>query len=86
MEERIHKLQELKIMVSALEGKINELEEEVKAYMIEKGADALEGDTYRVSWKAVTTNRFDCKYFRACFPEVYANFSKPQTIRRFVLM
>lgn len=85
MEAKVHELRELRRMADELAGEIAALEDCLKAYMTENGADELHGPTFRITWKTVTSSRLDGKALKTAAPELWQRFSKQTTARRFIL-
>ncbi len=86
METKVNELRELRRMADELSGEITALEDSLKAYMANNGADELWGPTFRITWKEVTSNRLDSKAFKVAAPELWQRFSKQTTTRRFILV
>ena len=85
MEAKVNELRELKRMADELAGEIAALEDSLKAHMTAMGTDTIEGSTFRVTWKEVTSSRLDSKALKAAAPTIWEQFSKQTTSRRFVL-
>ena len=85
MEAKVNELRELKRMADELAGEIAALEDSLKAHMTVAGTDTIEGSTFRVTWKEVTSSRLDSKALKAAAPTIWEQFSKQTTSRRFVL-
>ena len=47
--------------------------------------DTLTGTDYRITWKAVTSSRFDSTAFKKAMPELAERFTKSSTSRRFTV-
>ena len=77
---RLAKMADLDAQIKALEAQRDALKAEIIESMT---GDTRETAAYKVSYKEVTTNRFDSKAFKADFPETYKQYQKPQTCRRF---
>ena len=52
---------------------------------VERGAEVLQGDGWKASWKNVTSSRFDSKRFKNDYGDLYGQYSKATTTTRFVL-
>ena len=77
---RLAKMADLDAQIKALEAQRDALKAEIIESMT---GDTRETAAYKVSYKEVTTNRFDSKAFKADFPETYKQYQKQQTCRRF---
>ena len=78
-------LMSVRAMIRELEAEAEALTDKLKAAMVERSTETLEGDGWRASWKNVTGSRFDSKAFKAQHGDLYAAFSKPTTTTRFVI-
>lgn len=70
-------------MIAELEAKAEALTDRIKAAMVEQGAEVLQGDGWKATWKNVTSNRFDSKRFKADHADLYSEYSKQTTTTRF---
>ena len=61
------------------------IEDSLKAEMLAKNTEVLAGTDYRVTWKTVVTNRFDSAAFKLTHADLFAQFSRSTTTRRFVI-
>ena len=50
-----------------------------------RDADTLTGIDYKITWKSVTSSRFDSTAFKKAMPELAERFTKSTTSRRFVV-
>lgn len=48
-------------------------------------ADTLTGADYKITWKTVTSSRFDSTAFKKAMPELAERFTKSTTSRRFIV-
>ena len=78
-------LLEVRAMIKELEAEAESLTDTLKAAMIDQGAETIEGDGWRASWKNVESRRFDSKSFKAQHGDLYEAFSKPTTTTRFLI-
>ena len=51
--------------------------------MTAQNVEEMTVDVFKLRYKAVTSNRFDSKAFQATHAELYAQYTKPTTYRRF---
>ena len=54
------------------------------AWMVEQGAEALQGDGWKATWKNVVSSRFDAKRFKADHADLYGQYSRQTTTTRFL--
>lgn len=85
MENKVKELRELRNMADDLAAEISAIEDELKSYMKDNGADELQGSTFKITWKEVTSSRLDSKALKAAAPELWERFTKTITSRRFIL-
>ena len=70
-------------MIAELEAEAEAMTDRLKAAMVERGEETLQGDGWKATWKNVTSSRFDSKKFKADHSELYAQYSKKTTTTRF---
>ena len=78
--EKLQRRQELADIMAEMETEKKQIEQELKMYLEE--AELAENEKYRVSWKAVDSQRIDEKRLKAEKPEVYAEYQKIVRSRR----
>ena len=78
--EKLERRQELAEIMAEMETEKKRIEQELKLYLGE--AELAENEKYRVSWKAVDSQRIDEKRLKAEKPEVYAEYQKTIHSRR----
>ncbi len=83
--EKVQELRELKRMREEFAVEITNIEDELKGHMTAAGMDTLLGMDWKITWKAVTSNRLDSAALKKELPEIAARFMKQTTARRFVL-
>lgn len=81
----VEELQELRRMQEDLEAEIAALQDRIKAHMEASGEDQLSAGAWKVSWKPVTSSRFDSSAFKKAMPELAERFTKTTTTRRFTV-
>ena len=80
---KLNELTELRKMAEDLNAEIEAIQEEIKAHMTEADTDTLIAGQYKVSWKSVTSTRIDTTALRKDLPEVWQEYGKTTTSRRF---
>lgn len=83
MENKARELQELKRMREELEAEIAGLEDAIKAAM--GNEEQVTAGAFKITWKAVTSNRLDSSALKKELPDVAARYMKQTTVRRFVV-
>ena len=81
--EKLKRRQELMEVIERMDIEKKQIEQELKLYMGE--AEVAENDDYRVSWKSFSSNRLDEKRLKEERPEIYEEFKKQTTSRRFMV-
>ena len=74
----------VRAMLARLAAEEAALEETIKAAIEASGNDNISGFGWKASWKDVESRRFDSKTFKAQHGDLYAQFQKPQTCKRFL--
>lgn len=85
MKDKVRELKELKNMAKELEAEISAIEDELKAELIATDKDEVFLDEYHVTYKNVTSSRFDSTAFKKAHPEMVVDFTKTSTSRRFTV-
>ena len=85
LEAKVNDLRELRRMAEELAAEITAAEDDLKAYMTASGANDLNGPSFRITWKEVTSSRLDGKALKSAAPELWQRFSKQTTARRFIV-
>lgn len=76
-------LKELKAMQEELAAEITAIEDEIKQAMGDQ--EQIIAGGYKITWKAVTSSRFDSTAFKKANPELAAQYTKTTTTRRFTI-
>lgn len=82
---KIKELRSLKRLADELAGEIEALQDSIKAEMTARNVDTLTGDDWKVTWKAVTSNRMDTTALKKELPDIAARYTKASVSRRFTL-
>ena len=82
---KVKDLRELRNMEAEVKAAIAAIEESLKEEMLAKNTDILSGKDYTITWKTVITNRFDSTAFKLTHADLFAQFSRSRTSRRFVI-
>lgn len=83
IENRIKKLQAIEAQREELEAAADAIRAELKADLEEKGLQELKTKNFIVRWKEIVSSRLDGKALKAALPDVYSQFCKASTTRRF---
>ena len=82
---KVKELRELRNMEAEVKSAIAAIEDSLKAEMLVKNTDVLSGKDYTITWKTVTTNRFDSAAFKLTHADLFRQYSKSVTSRRLVI-
>lgn len=85
LDAKVNTLRELRNLESEVKAEITAIEDEIKAEMLAKNTDVLTGQSCMVTWKTVITNRFDSATFKLTHADLFAQYSRVTTSRRFVI-
>ena len=85
IENRVQKLRALEAEAEAIQEKADAIRAELKADLEEKGVDELQTASFTLRWKEVVSNRLDGKALKAAMPDIYGQFCKASTSRRFTI-
>ena len=59
IQSKVNELRELRRMADELTAEIESIQDAIKAHMTAIDADTLMGADYKITWKTVTSSRFD---------------------------
>ena len=76
-------LKELKAMQEELAAEISAIEDEIKAAMGDQ--EQIIAGGYKITWKVVTSSRFDSSRFKKDHADLAAQYTKTTTMRRFCI-
>lgn len=82
---KVNNLRELRRMADEIAAEIEAIQDEIKNHMNAAAVDTLTGTDYKITWKAVTSSRFDTTAFKKDNPEIAAAYTKTTTTRRFTI-
>lgn len=85
IENRIKKLTELEEQITKLQEQADAIKGELKTEFEEKGIDELKTKNFLIRWKEIVSSRLDSKALKAALPDVYNQFIKQTSSRRFTV-
>lgn len=85
IQSKVNELRELHRMADELAAEIEAAQDAIKAHMTAIDADTLSVVDYKITWKSVTSSRFDSTAFKKAMPELAERFTRSTTSRRFVV-
>ena len=82
---RIKKLDAIAAQQKALEEQAEAIRNEIKADMEEKGVDEIAAFGRIARWKEIISSRLDSKALKAALPDVYSQYTRQTSSRRFTI-
>lgn len=83
MESKIAKLQEWEALAEEAKAEAEALRDENKAEMLTRDTEEMEAGRFIIRWTSVLSNRFDTTTFKKEHAEMYKQYTKQTTSRRF---
>ena len=80
---KIEALKDLESLIEEAKAEAEALRDEIKSEMLNRDTEELEAGQYIVRWTSVLTQRFDTTAFKKVMPEVYKEYTKQVSSRRF---
>ena len=80
---KIEVLKDLESLIEEAKAEAEALRDEIKSEMLNRNTEELEAGQYIVRWTSVLTQRFDTTAFKKVMPEVYKEYTKQISSRRF---
>lgn len=80
---KIRQIKELEQQKKQTEETISALKDEIKVFMDKNKTSELSVDIFTVHWTESTSERFDSKAFKKDNEELYAEYLRPSTTKRF---
>lgn len=85
MNKAIIELKELEAMAAELAAEIDGIKDELKQELTTRNTEEVNTGTFIIRYKEVTSNRFDSKSFKAHHPELFKEYQKSSTTKRFTV-
>ena len=82
---KLNDLAQLRRMADDLDAEITAIQDEIKEHMAAAQTDTLTAGAFRVVWKSVTSTRIDTAALRRELPEVWQEYGKTSTTKRFTV-
>lgn len=82
---KVRELKELQAMADELAAEINAIQDEIKAEMTRRNTEEMTVDVFKVRWATITSSRFDSAAFKKAQPDLYGQYLKATTTRRFTV-
>ena len=85
LDQKVSQLRELRELEAEVRAEISAIEDDIKAEMLARNVEVLEGQSCKVTWRTVITTRFDSAAFRLSHADLFRQYSKATTSRRFIV-
>lgn len=85
IENKIKEYKELQRISEEATAEMNKIKEELKCEFDRLGTDTITTNEYKITYKAVTSNRLDTTAFKKAYADLYNKFVKPSTSKRFTI-
>lgn len=82
---KVNELRELRRMSDEIAAEIDAIQDSIKEHMATAGLEILNGNDYKITWKPITSARFDTTAFKKENPEIAAAYTRTTTARRFTI-
>lgn len=81
--QKIEALSEWEAILEEAKAEAEALRDAIKAEMLEQNTEELEAGQYIIRWTSVLTNRFDTTAFKKEHNDLYKEFTKQTSSKRF---
>ena len=85
LQNRVMKLKEIEAQQKALEEQAEKIRQEIRADMEAKQVEEMQAGSFIIRWKTVFGSRLDGKALKAALPEIYSQFCRSTSSRRFTI-
>lgn len=72
-------------LAAKAKAKADAIRDEIKEEMLRRGTEELAAGSYIVRYTSVISNRFDSTTFKRLYGDLYKDFTKPISSRRFTV-
>lgn len=83
LENKIKKMQEWEALAEEAKAEAEALKDEIKAEMLAQNTEEMTAGRYICRWTSVLSNRFDTTTFKKEHSEMYKQYTKQTSSRRF---
>ena len=83
MEKKIETLREWEQLLEEAKAEVESLKDEIKAEMLMQNTEEMTAGKYIVRWTSVLSQRFDSTTFKKEHAEMYKQYTKQTTSKRF---
>ena len=80
---KVEQLREWEAILEEAQKEVEALRDCIKEQMLERGTEELQVGAYIIRWTSVLSNRFDSTAFKKEYAELYNNYTKQVSSKRF---
>ena len=80
---KIEALKELEALIEEAKAEAEALRDEIKTEMLNRNTEEMEAGQYIIRWTSVLSQRFDTTTFKKVMPDLYKEYTKQVSSRRF---
>ena len=85
LENRIAKMQEWENLAAEAQAEAEAIRNTIKAEMQERDTEELQAGRFIIRWTSVVSNRFDSSAFKKVHGDLYKDFCRATSSRRFTI-
>ena len=85
LDSKVAELRDLRNFEAEIRKEITAIEDDLKAEMLSSNTDTLTGTNCLITWKTFVSSRFDSAAFKLTHSDLFRQYSKTVTSRRFVI-
>ena len=82
---KIEALKDLEALIEEAKAEAETLRDEIKAEMLNRNTEEMEAGQYIIRWTSVLSQRFDSTAFKKSHGDMYQEFTKQVSSRRFTI-
>lgn len=82
---KIEALREWENIIAEAQAEVESIRDLIKAEMMERNTEEMEVGAYIVRWTSILSNRFDTTSFKKAHNDLYKEYTKQITSRRFTI-
>ena len=82
---KIEALREWENIIAEAQAEVEAIRDLIKAEMMERNTEEMEVGAYIVRWTSILSNRFDTTSFKKAHNDLYKEYTKQITSRRFTI-
>lgn len=86
LQNRVKKLQQIMEQQEMLEQEAEKIRQEIKADMEARKVEEMQAGAFVIRWKTLASSRLDGKALKMALPEIYKQYCKVSTSRRFTIV